>query len=350
MRDDKVTIAKGIGILLMVAAHAGIPDMISRFIVMFHMPLFFFMSGYCFKEKYLSPPPVTFINKRIKGLYIPFVKWSLLFLLLHNLCYYLNIYNDEYGFRGEVSQLYSFKEYAIRCFRIIIGLHGQEQLLGGYWFLPQLLYASILGFFIVKYIKNIYTGVLLTLTITIVTSIFNLRIPFWGIRSLTFLSTMFFLIGYLYRKRYNNWNKGYLSILFALIVAIGSVYCYTSMLSFTTNKILPYAICAICGTIMTLNISHYIALKESWIKNMLVYVGNNTLTVLTWHFLCFKIVSLVIIKYYNLPIEQLAYFPIISEYNSWWLGYSIVGTGLPLSLKYLVYKYKLKYEIFTKKE
>lgn len=56
MRDDKVTIAKGIGILLMVAAHAGIPDVISRFIVMFHMPLFFFMSGYCFKEK--PPPPV----------------------------------------------------------------------------------------------------------------------------------------------------------------------------------------------------------------------------------------------------------------------------------------------------
>lgn len=56
MRDDGVTIAKAIGILLMVAAHAGAPDVASRFIVMFHMPLFFFMSGYCFKEKYLSPP------------------------------------------------------------------------------------------------------------------------------------------------------------------------------------------------------------------------------------------------------------------------------------------------------
>lgn len=56
MRDDKVSITKGIGILLMVIAHAGLPEMFSRFIYMFHMPLFFFMSGYCFKEKYLSPP------------------------------------------------------------------------------------------------------------------------------------------------------------------------------------------------------------------------------------------------------------------------------------------------------
>ena len=33
MRDDKVAIAKGIGILLMVAVHAGMSDVMSRFIV-----------------------------------------------------------------------------------------------------------------------------------------------------------------------------------------------------------------------------------------------------------------------------------------------------------------------------
>lgn len=98
-RDNNVTIAKGIGILLMVAAHAGMPDVASRFIEMFHMPLFFFMSGYCLKEQYLSTPN-TYINKRIKGLYVPYVKYSLLFLILHNLFYYLNIYNNQYGFRG----------------------------------------------------------------------------------------------------------------------------------------------------------------------------------------------------------------------------------------------------------
>ena len=76
MRDESITIAKAIGIILMVVAHAGIPDMFNHFIVMFHMPLFFFVSGYCFKEKYLSTPAV-FVLKRIKGLYVPFVKYSL---------------------------------------------------------------------------------------------------------------------------------------------------------------------------------------------------------------------------------------------------------------------------------
>lgn len=329
MHDDKITISKGIGILLMVIAHAGIPDIFSRFIYMFHMPLFFFMSGYCFKEKHST---VTFITKRIKGLYIPFVKYSLLFLLLHNTFYYLNIYNDEYGFGEKTSYLYTWKEYAIRCIRIVLGLHGQEQLLGGYWFLPQLLYASIIGFFTIKYVKNLYTGMAIILGLAIMTSFFELRIPFWGIRSLTFLSTVFFLAGYVYKKKYNNWNKGYLSVLFVIIVAAGSVLCYTSMLSFTTDKILPYTVCAVCGTVMTLNVSQYIDSKGGWIKNLLVYVGNNTLTVLTWHFLCFKIVSLIIIQCHNLPIGQLACFPIIPEYTSWWIAYFVVGTGLPLSI------------------
>lgn len=266
---------------------------------------------------------------------MPFVKWSLLFLLLHNVFYYLNIYNGEYGFKGEVSYLYSWKEYVIRCIRIVLGLHGQEQLLGGYWFLPQLLYASIIGFFTIKYVRNLYTGTAIMLGLSIVISFFDLRMPFWGIRSLTFFSTVFFLTGYLYKKKYNNWNKGYLSVLFAVIVVVGSVWCYTSMLSFTTDKMLPYAVCAICGTVMTLNISQYIASKESWIKNLLVYVGNNTLTVLTWHFLCFKIVSLIIIQCHDLPIEQLACFPIIPEYVSWWMSYFMIGVGVPLILIYL---------------
>lgn len=113
---------------------------------------------------------------------------------------------------------------------------------------------------------------------------------------------------------------------------MGSVYNYTSMLSYTTDKLIIYTICAIMGTIIVLNASSYMAQKRNFSKNVLVYIGNNTLTVLTWHFLCFKLVSLIIIKYNNLPITQLACFPIIPEYSSWWMIYFMAGVGLPLGL------------------
>lgn len=51
-RVESVTIAKAIGIILMVVGHSGLGGYPIRFIYLFHMPLFFFLSGYCFKESY----------------------------------------------------------------------------------------------------------------------------------------------------------------------------------------------------------------------------------------------------------------------------------------------------------
>lgn len=56
MKDESVTIAKGIGIILMVIGHSGLDGYPTRLIYMFHMPLFFFLSGFCFKRViYLLP-------------------------------------------------------------------------------------------------------------------------------------------------------------------------------------------------------------------------------------------------------------------------------------------------------
>ena len=68
------------------------------------------------------------------------------------------------------------------------------------------------------------------------------------------------------------------------------------------------------------------------IKKILVYIGDNTLTILTWHFLSFKLVSLFLILIYQLPISRLAEFPVIEmyAYQGWWLIYFIVGVGMPI--------------------
>ena len=52
--NPSVGYLKALGILLMVLGHSGNTLHVNHFIYMFHMPLFFIASGYCFKEKYLS--------------------------------------------------------------------------------------------------------------------------------------------------------------------------------------------------------------------------------------------------------------------------------------------------------
>lgn len=90
VRDRSVSVTKGVAIILMVLVHARFSHYGDTYVNMFHMPLFFFMSGYCFKEAYLNDFK-NYAIKRIKGSYLPFIKWGLLFLLLHNVFYNINI-------------------------------------------------------------------------------------------------------------------------------------------------------------------------------------------------------------------------------------------------------------------
>ena len=132
-------------------AHARCPIWWQQYINMFHMPLFFFFSGYCFKVAYLDAPQ-KYAMKRIKGIYVPYVKYCILFLLLHNLFFNLNIYNEYYGYQGSVSRVYNYGDvslWVIKLLKITTAMIGEEQLLGGYWFLHTLFCSSFISFFII---------------------------------------------------------------------------------------------------------------------------------------------------------------------------------------------------------
>lgn len=134
-RDKTLDIAKGICIILMVIVHSGCPTYLHDFIYMFHMPCFFFISGWLLNDKYITDLKTGLI-KKTKGSYYPFVKWTLIFILLHNLFTAMHIC-DSY---------YNIPMYANRVVRAFT-MTGSEQLLGGFWFLISLFWASIITLF-----------------------------------------------------------------------------------------------------------------------------------------------------------------------------------------------------------
>ena len=79
-------------------------------------------------------------------------------------------------------------------------------------------------------------------------------------------------------------------------------------------------------------VAKYLISRRIILSNAIVYIGNNTIQILTWHFLCFKIVSLIIILVYHLPIEHLAEFPTISDYSAsgWRICYFLIGILIPV--------------------
>ena len=119
LTDDSsvFNIVKALGIISMVKGHASAPVPLKNFIYLYHMALFFFMSGYFFKEEYNFK---TFLIKRIKSLYVPFVGYFLLFRLMHNVLYKLNFINSTVLVDGKLVQPYSsIGEFAKKTFRAI---------------------------------------------------------------------------------------------------------------------------------------------------------------------------------------------------------------------------------------
>lgn len=129
-RDHALDIAKAICIILMVVGHSGCPAYLHNFVYLFHMPCFFFVSGWLLNSRYITDLKTGLLRKA-KGSYYPFVKWTLLFLLFHNVFAYLHIYEESY----------SWQTYAERIIRALT-MTGGESLLGGFWFLISLFWAS----------------------------------------------------------------------------------------------------------------------------------------------------------------------------------------------------------------
>lgn len=164
-------------------------------------------------------------------------------------------------------------------------------------------------------------------------------IPFIGIDAKDFMAGLFIWSGYMYCKYgFSFDNRWWFIVAAALVVAVGTEYWQCSMLHLTFGLIIPYIITALIGTLMVLGISRLLASHNNWVSRFLVFVGDNTLDILTWHFLCFKLVSLLLIWIYALPIERLAEFPVIEEfaYQGWWVMYLVVGVATTLVINWII--------------
>ena len=327
-KDEIVSISKAYGIMLMVLAHAGLCVQGQHIVYMFHMPLFFFYAGYCFKEEYTKDIK-RFIKRKILRLYIPFLIWSLLFLAVHNIFYRIGIYSSEYGYNNDVSYLYNCSDYISRFFFITFLMSKFEQIVGGYWFVRELFWASIVCCSMLRFF-NIVWLITISISLTLLSSIMNYYgvVPF--ILQLTLLSISFFLIGYFFKKENLFQYKTYLLAVICLVCLLICAYYYpTSMLTFSVNNVIPYIISAISGIYLIHCISSE---TPSLFKKYLVYIGDNSFIILTLHMLSFKVISLIYVFHYKLEIVRISEFPTISDIKSsfWVIAYFVVGIILPL--------------------
>lgn len=149
-RLDYLDMAKGIGIVLVVIAHSTFTsERVQAFITAFHMPLFFVISGMLLcHTKEEEKDFKTILKRKAKGIMIPYVSFSLLYMLIDILLYI----RKQAGINW--TEMY-------RSFIEFFTLYGISVM----WFLTALFFGELLFLSLKKlWNKTGYTHVLCILT------------------------------------------------------------------------------------------------------------------------------------------------------------------------------------------
>lgn len=273
-------------------------------------------------------------------MYLPYVKWSLIFLVLHNILVSFKIYGEKIGI--------SFYDtiYFIKQASSIAIMRSTEVLTRPLWFFESLFVSLLIFYTILKITQNFkYTKIYLLVTsvsicyVGYILNEKNISLPFNLQREMTvqFLITL----GYVFKNKCknigvtNNW--AIIALCFVSLCFLGSfgtidiLYCNICNPLFLT-------ICTFIGFIMM----HGLSSKLTYTRKAFTYIGNNTIPILALHYTSFKLVSLIKIYCTGLPITMLSSHPVIKQDNEvWGWIYAIVGISLPLGFTYIKKKISL---------
>lgn len=265
-RYDWVDIAKGFGIILMVFGHIVECKLVYNWISSFHMPLFFFLSGYVFNT---DKNAKDFIISKAKTLLIPYYICGFITIAFNTLFTYM------------MSPGMTTQEYINDVWMEIPHIPSEAL-----WFLGCMFIMQIVFYFIVKYLRNDYVVLLVSFIITVFGVALN---KIYGKVMLNIDSAMtmslFFGIGYFMKKRdriivktlENTWIS---NIVFIVSTALSASFiCMMMSHGLQTmnvyerwygNPILTYP-CAIVGIISVVSLSNIC--DNDYIK----YIGKNSL-------------------------------------------------------------------------
>jgi fucose 4-O-acetylase-like acetyltransferase len=118
-----------------------------------------------------------------------------------------------------------------------------------------------------------------------------------------------------------------------LILTLCTKYGYIQILQRKYISLPFLLVCGATGIYFNLYICKKLTAQKS--VRIINYIGENTLIILALHLLFFKIASLILIHFQNLPVNDLASFPTIKGTSKhWWWLYSLCGLIFPLIIKY----------------
>ncbi|WP_292388442.1 acyltransferase family protein [Methanosarcina sp. UBA5] len=196
MRLHWVDALKGMGIMLVVLAHHSLPVALDTYIFSFHMPLFFFISGFLFDFEKYAESTVNFVKERCRSLILPYFG----FVLLTCLFYFLL----DTVFQPGITNIPFFENSAFySIYSILYALGPLISYNPPLWFLTCLFVTELLFYGFAKKYYSEPKKLVLGLTVSgIIGYLYSIYVPFrlpWN-ADVTLSSVVFYGAGNLFRK------------------------------------------------------------------------------------------------------------------------------------------------------
>ena len=334
--------------MLVVIFHCNVLPVVGSVAGSICVSVFFICSGYFFSGKNVEQGgPERFIARRFRSLYVPFLKWAIIFLVLHNLLVYLGI---ESG--SGLGKPYNWTAFSQRLWSVTFNMSGfDEQLSGAFWFFRCLLICSLLMLAVLWVSrrcfgeKSLYKTAWVMLPVLILLVVWKnaLGLKITGVaqggtRELTGLFMMF--SGFLYRRYEDKIPIGWKwwPLYFAILLFVALFY--PSLMSYNqdTSHFFTWTAASYSGFLLLRGVSKSISLHLNKTSKYLAYIGDRTLCIFAFHFSAFKIVSLIKVWLLGLPYASFGNHPITNAGNAWDIPfaalYFVVGMSVPLIVKH----------------
>lgn len=282
-RLDWLDIARGIGIIFVVSAHTLIPQIRANsrlaeflwiFIYNFHMPLFFFISGFLFERNLLYyRNKYTTIVSKAKYLVLPYVVFSVLAYLAIFTAMHLPPLASVLNTGG-----YHITDFKSAVLQILFYNHHADQHL---WFAYSLFLVFVVNILFSNLLKSkIFLVILLALYIS------KAYIHYFGILNYTAGDLIFFSLA---RIMYSNQRKlkpsalSGIAVLFVVTSGIYSFFYITQMPQSVLKGVIYFIrfISSVSGIVTVCSISHI--LSESRLRSFFSRLGTYSYDIYLMH-------------------------------------------------------------------
>ena len=337
-------VLKGVGIVFVVLGHMNTP--FSNFIYLFHMPLFFFISGYLYNEEKYGDNSYALLVSKIKSSWMKYVYINWAFILLHNVFY-------KYGFLEATAKAYSLKTLCKQMSLALFAANDTQLLIGPLWFVPTSVIASVILALIVQFSRRIQAREVYSINKYIVQTIlvcictlFGYFCAKKGIRmvaemQISFLVMPWLWAGYLLRNlrvSFEKYLNPIVAIVCAVLIFVANMYYELELVLFMKVYPLMYFV-AFMGIYMCMYLAK-LFLSIPRVKTIFEYSGEASFVIMASHFGLYRVFDWILSQLLCKEDPISKYLELPNSFPEIWPAYIIIGFVLPLSIYVLWGKLK----------